>query len=520
MKKLIAFDCETDPFAWERVPQPFIWDAFDGEEHFTTRSTGDFIAWLSGQNAVAYAHNGGKFDFHFLLDALAPDTKIMVVNGRIAKMQIGKCELRDSWMLFPVPLAAYQKDEIDYSIMEKSTREEHIEEITRYLHGDTRYLWQLLQAQREEYGQKLTLAGSAFDVWKSKFSGGKKPPKTYKGFFDEYRPFYYGGRVQCFHKGIVKEPFQVFDINSAYPSAMLNEHPYGNTMTVSGTFDESCPGLQFVECMAISDGAFPFREKDGSLTFPADGVTRHYKVTGWEFARALELERVKIIRVERVHKFLDSIDFSDYVHHFYAEKARHKGGDKAKYLLAKLYLNSLYGKFGQNPEKHRDYTLIEPWYIEDYVNDGAIFEGELGQLALISRPVAEHKQQYFNVATAASITGWVRAFMFDAICKADGVLYCDTDSIACRSFGGELGKELGQWDKEGDFDAGAIAGKKLYAFKYLGQDKYKISSKGAKLNHKDIFSIAKGEEVLYKNIAPTFSIGKDTAFIERKIRMT
>ena len=38
------------------------------------------------------------------------------------------------------------------------------------------------------------------------------------------------------------------------------------------------------------------------------------------------------------------------------------------------------------------------------------------------------KDSFYNVATAASITGFVRAFMWRAICDSEEPLYCDTDS--------------------------------------------------------------------------------------------
>ena len=31
-RKLIAIDCETDPFKAGRVPEPFIWGMYDGNE--------------------------------------------------------------------------------------------------------------------------------------------------------------------------------------------------------------------------------------------------------------------------------------------------------------------------------------------------------------------------------------------------------------------------------------------------------------------------------------------------------
>ena len=122
------------------------------------------------------------------------------------------------------------------------------------------------------------------------------------------------------------------------------------------------------------------------------------------------------------------------------------------------------------------------------------------------------------MATAASITGWVRAYMWESICKVDRPLYCDTDSIAC--FDGSklpLGNELGQWDCELDnIYKMAIAGKKLYAAFQKG-GKTKIACKGVQLDGKQIELVAKGEEVKYIKMSPVFSISKPPAALHRYV---
>jgi hypothetical protein len=64
----------------------------------------------------------------------------------------------------------------------------------------------------------------------------------------------------------------------------------------------------------------------------------------------------------------------------------------------------------------------------------------------------------------------------------------------------------------------AIAGKKMYCLK--NGSKIKLASKGARLKAKDIFDLAKGKEILYKQDAPTYSVKMGVRFLERKIRQT
>ncbi len=517
-RKFATADSETQKFVHGRVPKPFIWGFYDGENFRYFLSTSEFIDFIRTFSGIIYMHNGGKFDFHFLLDYLEPQAKVMIINGRIARMKIGECELRDSYLLLPVPLSAYKKDEIDYDLFEENIWRDHLHKIVSYLKGDCVYLYEILEKQFEDYGQTLTLASSAFEFWFKKKSQIKTKPRTSQFYFKQFKPFYYGGRVQCFEKGFIKKKFKVFDLNSAYPDAMTKEHAYGNQYELLNSLPEKGLEQCFIKFTGSSDGILPFRCKEG-LLFPEDGARREYHATGWELKLGLERGLIKIHKIDRIYRFTDTINFADYVDHFYALKASLKNGDAAKYLLAKLYLNSLYGKFAINAEKHRDYELIEPQFVQGYLNEGFEFEGNFGHLAVMSKEIPESRQFYYNVATAASVTGFVRAKLYDTILKSQGVLYCDTDSIACESFGGELGKGLGQWNHEGDFDSAAIGGKKLYSFRGIDGE-YKISSKGARLTPKDIFSIAKGETVNYKSISPTFSVGKPASFIDRDIKMT
>lgn len=562
MRKFATADCETDPFKNGRVPIPFIWGHYTLEEGFKYFfETKDFVDFIRDREEIIYFHNGGKFDVHFLFEYIDEQSDVMVVNGRIAKIKIGKAELRDSFMLLPVPLSAYKKDDFDYNKMEKENRKANMPEIHTYLSNDCIYLYEILAKNFALYGQKISLASSAFDFWHKKHSTLKYKPKSPAGFFKTYQPYYFGGRVECFKKGIVEEKFNVYDIRSAYPRAMLEEHPYGTEYKVSTKLPDTGIEICLVKFRGRSFGCLPHRDK--GLKFSHDEVDRNYFATGWELKAGLEAGTIKIRTIERVTKFTQTINFKDYVGFFYEEKEKHRTVKGAEYLLAKLYLNSLYGKFGQNSEDHRNYELIEPQYIQSQLetccentcknyNDycGIIehrnwtYENLLGKLALVSCPIREEKRHYYNVVTAASITGFVRAYLYEQLRRAENLLYCDTDSIACTGFQGKIGNEIGDWEDEGSFIRAAIGGKKLYAFEKSDEDKnksiskrekelerkltkqerydagFKISSKGVRLSAGEILDIASGEEIEYKNIAPTFSIGNEPKFVKRKVKRT
>jgi hypothetical protein len=138
------------------------------------------------------------------------------------------------------------------------------------------------------------------------------------------------------------------------------------------------------------------------------------------------------------------------------------------------------------------------------------------------------KKRFYNLATAASITGYVRAMLWRAICAATRPMYCDTDSITAESFGPDvsLSKELGDWEIEYKYDRVIICGKKLYAMHHAGEPlnekaSWKLASKGARLEFSDLIKIASGEKVNYNNIVPTFSMNKSKpTFVSRQIKGT
>ena len=519
-------DCETDPFKFNREPKPFVWGFYHpktGFRHFF--KTEDFVDFIKDKKIILYFHNGGKFDVHFLLPFIAPQNNIMIVDGRICKIKLGECEIRDSWLNFPDKLSAYKKDDIDYKKMEKKRRNKNMPEILKYLEGDCFYLYELLEENFNSYGQKISLAATAFDFWHKKFLKDVKP-STSKSFFDDFKKYYYGGRCQFFKQGLVKKEFKMYDINSAYADAMKEDHPYGTEYEESTRIIEGVLEKSFIHLRGRSFGALPFR--DAGLSFPCDADLRDFYCSGREIKTGLETGTLEIDKVYSVKIFRSTINFSDYIDYFYNKKAEMKGVSETQYILAKKYLVTLYGKYGMNPEDHKEYILAEQKYILAHEKYGYEFESIMGKYALLGRPVNDTKKKYYNVATAASITAFVRAYLFETMLGCEDVLYCDTDSIVCSEFSGKLGKNLGEWSEEGIFKSGAIAGKKMYAFEYKKPPTknnkkvtHKISSKGVKLNAKQIYSIAEGAVVRYKNKAPTLKIvGDPISFLVRDVRGT
>lgn len=536
-----ALDCETDPFKKGRDnPLPFLWGAYcRALDRYETFGHGrQVLDFFRERRCCIYAHNGGRFDFHYLREGFESEQPLLIINGRIAKFRIGKAEFRDSFSLLPVPLSAYQKEKVDYSIFEPELRDlpENRIIIENYLKSDCVNLAELLYEFSSRFGRPLTMAGCAMSYYIKHYRDGVKPRQTAVQF-ERYKPYFFGGRVECFQAGYGETSFKVVDKNSAYPHAMLSEHPLSPVGVVLSDIPSDIDKC-LVSVDAISDGALPYRETDGSLIFPRDRQVRPYHVTGWELKKALELKLVKINKIVQVHYFDETQNFKGYIEHFYSErmKARQKG-DKAGDLFTKLFMNSCYGKFASDPSKYHDYMIIAPERFAAMAEKGwAQYKpwGDGRYLCYQPQPLERH--WYYNIATAASITGYVRANLLEDLNHASGLLYCDTDSISAQSVAGlTMSSNLGDWKIELECDEYAITGKKTYAFRSAYDQQwnakeniyeypkgaYKIACKGVDLTADEIIRASKGETILFEPDVPTYSITRpNPVLINRTVHLT
>ncbi len=564
MKKIAVLDTETDPFLYDRIPKPFAVGYYNGESYY--EFFGDdcielFINYLDDidgeekDDLIVYAHNGGKFDFHFFMQYL--DTDMIVINGRLAEIKICGVTFRDSYLLLPLPLSCYKKDEIDYAIFEKEERykPENLKEIKAYLKDDCIYLHEWLTKFTKRFDNPLTLPSASFKQLKAT---GYKINNTNIRYDEKFRPFYYGGRTEVFKSGVFKQDVEYFDINSAYPRAMLEWHPYSNSYITTDFFPES--GMYFARILAISKGALPFRGDNGFLTFPSDDTPREYSVTSWEIEAGLKTNTLKIINVIECIQHEKTYPFTDFVNKFYKEKAECKSkGDKDGEKFAKLILNSAYGKFALNSRLFKKYCItpkgfLPPELLEWYATYKVQSMNELKEAIIFDDTIKDHQaderlkvltweicndiegftiwqrdepsNRFYNTATAASITGYVRAFMWETICNSEGVIYCDTDSVMCEKFHGKESDLLGEWKLECVFDELYVGGKKLYTghikdTKINDEKNWKKASKGSRLEYNEIIEIVKDNKTInWQNQAPSFSLKYGARFIDRNIKKT
>jgi hypothetical protein len=518
-------DCETNPFNYGDTIAPFVWGFYSEEEgsnhwwnddpKICTLQFIDFLYSLKEPHII-YLHNGGKFDIFFFLEYITGEVRI--VNGRVLECRIGPHIIRDSYAAIPIALAVYKKDDMNYDLLKPGIRNKNKSKIIKYLNNDCIYLYEMITRFLDEFGNRLTIGGAAMEQLKTfhEFESGNQE-------FDKlFRPFYSGGRNQCFKTGIINQPIKIFDKNSMYPAVMLNNlHPIGCEYITSDVFDNN---TDFAVIEAINHGALAARVKNG-LDFTVPRGT--FFATGHEIRAGLETGTLEILSVKTAYEFRRRSTFREFVLHFYNLRMHAKDiSDDLLLIFYKLILNSAYGKFCTDCEDYKDWfitaadeMLADPWNPE-IMHDEYI---------LWSKPSLQKK--YFNVATGASITGASRAELLYGLAAAVDPVYCDTDSIMCRDLHAEIdSKKLGAWKFEAEGDMLAIGGKKLYALYKDGAPvmkkgphdtliEYK-ASKGVRLTSAQILSIARGDVIKYENPVPAFKLDGGQIYTHRHIRTT
>ena len=555
-KRIAVLDLETDPFEYGKVPQPFVAGLYDGQDFMYIWSP-DCIAKIVERLAkwkeplIIFAHNGGKFDWLYFLEYLPPG-EMRIVNNRIIQARLGDHILRDSFAILPFPLKDFDKDDIDYDKMRKEVREQHREEIIKYLRKDCTALHELVSAFFDEFGDKLTVGSSSMKQLQRFHSFTRGGERFDEKFRDD---FYFGGRNQCFKAGIIRQPLKIYDVNSMYPYVMKSYlHPIGTSYTISTRVEHN---TCFVVATGYNYGAFPMRTKDGSLDFTVPHG--RFSTTIHEWNAALETGAFKPTKVHKTYGFDERITFAEFIDHFYDERAAARArGDKIHALFYKFVLNSAYGKFAQNPENfyewcitHADEVLNEqcPVCPKEINPDCLHCQGSgfkwtpaaihQGKYTIWQSPLLQH--HFYNVTTGASITGAARAVLLRGISHAVNPIYCDTDSIICEALEGLPLSEsdLGAWKLEGSGDLAAVCGKKLYAVYASKGDcvdckgnnhtpdvhprelvTVKKAHKGARLSGDEIMRIAKGDTIEYANPVPCFKLDGNHVFTKRKIRRT
>lgn len=569
LRDIAILDMETDPFDAELKTdiRPFlavlysdnfepivIWEQDHGQFIDNVMRA---IEGLPDRYSI-YAHNGGKFDFMFLVSKLRGDVKF---KGRsLMSARVGKHELRDSSHIIPERLAAFAKDKFDYSRNLKANREHWRKEIIEYCIADCRYTLDIVKSFVETYGMKLTIGQASMAELRKHYD----VKKLNQGFDSQLRQFYFGGRVECLQgRGHFKGDYKLFDVNSMYPAVMANcSHPIGDFNDYDLRRGEPDAKTVFVDLTCRNNGALVGRDADGftSATIPYG----RFKTTIWEYRVALEYGLISDVEIHASWDCRQRSDFSNFILPLYDNRLKTKDAMRAMKeqglqtssafldlkkddIFFKLLLNNSYGKFAMNPANYREHYITDPDKQPDEQWFKSINELEQDERIGYLQPIFCNREyaiwqkpspsfRYNNVGTAASITGAARAVLLAAIQQADGAIYCDTDSLICSALEGvPLHKStLGAWDLEDEFTEVIVNGKKLYAVWHKKpliltpeqiadgrKSEYTVKSKGAaRISWEEMLAMLHGENVVKFNRAPTLTKFGTQNYMKRSIRAT
>lgn len=485
---------------------------FDGTEFKYFTRLRDFFRYIAKHDTpqTIYMHFGGNFDFLHLLDYLVNCGTWNIIeiiprgSGmlclKVEHVQSGKVILfRDSIALLPFSLATltetfpvkHKKLKADFEKMHE-LRDEDI----KYLEHDCRGLHEVITHYFNwplvaKSGPAPTVASQAMRILRMFISeefvgiGGK---------VDEFvRRGYIAGRTEIFRPVFPPNPtdtrkLNCYDVNSLFPYCMSLEMP-GNFQYWSRDYDPDEMGVWRATVDVPEDLYIPIlgkkmKTKDGTekLVFPTGIFSGTWTTAELEYAKTLGCRIVKT-GLGAIFQNRGRV-FAPYIDELYKLKEAAKPGT-VNYVLAKLLLNSSYGRFGIRRDKEK--------LVFDDGREGfqEIREFNLrGKTVCLGRIPTEYNG-FANVAIAMWITALARIHMHRQMAEIDfDVYYTDTDSLFTPR---ELphGEGLGKMKLEYTCDSAVFLLPKTYCVDGLsGEKKKKIRMKGIDRKAADAFTLA------------------------------
>lgn len=395
------FETTTDPedcrvWGWGIVG---VYDA-EYEHVHVGHELSDFLDYVKERDANVYFHNL-KFDGVFIVDALLRDGytvntsqrklepgQIKTVIDRMGKFysitvcwKTGKtAEFRDSAKKLPMTLKRVAiafnleetKGEIDYHkprpVGYRMTLEEQ-----DYLRRDVVIIAKALRMEMDEGMTRLTVASDSMTEFKRLF-GDQNFKRTFPvlpmPMDAEIRQSYRGGFTYADPRfsGQVQGSGLVLDVNSLYPHIMYSTVlPYGEPVYQRGLpeLTESRPLAIFSVTFTaeIKRDHIPCIQIKGQSMFGATEYLSTIRepttlwVTNVDWALWNDHYDIDVVSYNGGWSFRGSKGFfQSYIDKWMEVKATTKGGKRE---IAKLHLNSLYGKFGSNPDVTGKYPTLQ-----------------------------------------------------------------------------------------------------------------------------------------------------------------
>lgn len=363
---------------------------------------------------------------------------------------------------FKLPISKLKIDYAEY----REEGHELTEEEREYIKNDVKIVALAINELFKLDLTKMTTASNAMNEYKT-IKGEKEFKKLFPTplYDKDLRRAYKGGFTYLNDKFKGKEVGEglVLDVNSLYPSVMYSKPmPYGEGVYFQGQYKEDKVFnlyIQNLRCrFELKEGYIPTIQIKNNLIFEP---TEYLKSSGSEYVELslssvdleLFLEHYDVWEIEYIDgwKFRSTdLLFKEYIDKWIGVKIEAtKTGNKGLRAIAKLMLNSLYGKFAMNP---RVQSKIP--YLEDDVVHYAL--GEVSERSPIYIPIG------------IFVTAWGRYVTITSAQKiVDRFIYADTDSLHIVGTDAPEGlevsdTELGAWKIETHFRRARYVRQKSY----------------------------------------------------------
>lgn len=432
---------------------------FDGKDYYWFNHVDGFLDFILQKKYASwrwFAHFGGRYDLNFIFDRLRErghdEVEFYCSGSMVIRMRIRKGRtltyLCDSFRLLPAGLRAlteafdvvHKKTSYDFGSMVFGR------ELLEYNEQDCRGLYEVLYNFFEQTGLRSeTFATHALRYWRKEFLS-RSIWKPHEKITDFIRQSLHGGHVQVFKR---QHPaLSAYDVNSMYPYVMQYPVPVdyiASSRTLSDKFYGFVEAIVRVPEMYIP----PLPLKLEKLFFPTGTFC-----AVWTSEELIEAEQ-RGVRIERILRgeYFQAVEiFKDYVYRLY--KLKKTAGEPTR-TIAKYLLNSLFGKFGQHPDK-------KVFCTERNAPAGALpILTPGGNPSGFAEYTKRSRSAYLLPHISSSITSKARLVLLQYL--SEDSYYCDTDSVFTTATL-PTGSELGQWSLVGQGEA-TFYQPKLYKFK-------------------------------------------------------
>lgn len=405
---------------------------------------------LIPDKSIFMAHNGGKYDNKYILSTFKKYgchiTNLININGSVVfTVNVGgkRFYFRDSFLVLPRSLKSLceafgvkQAKKAFNMPAWISSGCPITQELKEYLHYDCLALEELLGIFQAEIGNpKLTLASTAFSILlDTQYNGQELKTLLHNWATRDQERFireaYKGGRVEVFNQH--GQDLYKYDVNSLYPYCMRDfDYPYGALVQsqdpdqIKHMINKGFLGV--VRCsITCPDMDIPYLPKrhENKLIFPVGSWED--TITTYEYLKAVDLGYTIKIHEGIIYRKKGKV-FKQYVDKYYHIKQTAKG---AKKEIAKLLLNSAYGKFGQRREVEEYYTFDEMLECQKPISDFVQMNDEL-----YTTNTESYRNRKINPIIACFVTAYARTVLYDCLKwvtdHGGEVYYCDTDSVFC-----------------------------------------------------------------------------------------